>query len=85
VRSDLWLGNASRDSRVKVLRRHGIPAGTTHRIDPELDAARACVVTGLRATGVVTAVRMKPGIGPAPDGRDASMEYMRIVSTARSR
>jgi len=71
-RGDLWLGNVSRDSRVKVLRRQGIPIGTTHRIDPDLDAARARVVTHLRAAGVVAAVRMKPGDGPTVAGRDAS-------------
>lgn len=72
AQSALWLGNASRDSRVKLLQRHHVPIGTTHHVDPDLDAARARVVAGLRAAGQVAAVRMKPGIGPTPMGRDAS-------------
>ncbi len=75
VRGSLWLGNASRDSQVKVLRRQGIPVGTTHRIDPDLDAARTRVVAGRRAAGVVSAVQMRPGIGPTPAGHDASGDH----------
>jgi hypothetical protein len=67
---ELWIGDASRDSGIEVLRRHGIPIGTTHHIDPDLDAERARIVQALQATGRVTAVVMEPGMGPTTNARN---------------
>ncbi len=67
---ELWIGDASRDSGIEVLRRHGIPIGTTHHIDPDLDAERTRIVQALQATGRVLAVVMEPGIGPTAHGRN---------------
>jgi hypothetical protein len=67
---ELWIGDASRDSGIEVLRRHGIPVGTTHHIDPDLDAERTRIVQALRATGRVLAVVMEPGMGATTAGRN---------------
>jgi hypothetical protein len=67
---ELWIGDASRDSGIEVLRRHGIPIGTTHHIDPDLDAERARIVDALQATGRVTAVVMEPGMGATANARN---------------
>jgi len=41
----------------------GIPKGTTHRIDGNLDQERTTIVNLLRQAGLVTAVVMEPGMG----------------------
>jgi len=61
---DLFIGDASRDIAIKVLRTSkGIPKGTTHRIDGNLDQERTTIVNLLRQAGLVTAVVMEPGMG----------------------
>jgi len=61
---DLFVGDASRDIAIKVLRaKNGLPKGTTHRIDGDLDAERTVVVDLLRKTGLVTTVVLEPGMG----------------------
>ncbi len=65
---ELWIGDAARDVRVEVLRRHHIPIGTTHRIDPNLDAERELIVHAVEATGTVQTVITEPGIGPTLHG-----------------
>jgi hypothetical protein len=67
---ELWIGDASRDVGIEVLRRHHVPIGTTHHIDPNLDAERALIVRALRAEGVVVALVMEPGIGPTANGKN---------------
>ena len=67
---ELWIGDASRDAGIKILRRHGIPIGTTHHIDPNLDAERALIVRALQGEGVVVTLLMEPGIGPTTNGRN---------------
>jgi hypothetical protein len=67
---DLWIGDASRDAGIEVLRRHHIPIGTTHHIDPNLDAERASIVQALQAEGLVVTVVMEPGIGPTTNGKN---------------
>ncbi len=61
---DLFVGDASRDIAIKVLRtKKGLPKGTTHRIDGDLDAERTLIVDLLRKAGLVTTVVMEPGMG----------------------
>lgn len=64
---ELWIGDASRDIAVKVLRRHGLPVGTTHRIDGNLDAERDRIVSALRAAHVALSEVMEPGMGQTND------------------
>ncbi|MFL5701622.1 MAG: LssY C-terminal domain-containing protein [Ktedonobacteraceae bacterium] len=67
---DLWLGAVSTDIGIEVLHRHHLPAGTTHRIDPDLDAARDLLMIVLIEAGVVDAVVKRLGIGATSDGRN---------------
>ena len=60
---ELWIGDASRDTGVEVVRTHGILFGTTHHISPFVDAERRRIVATLCGAGVVAAVVMEPGIG----------------------
>jgi hypothetical protein len=66
----VWLGALSLDTGIKLLRRDHIPVGTTHRIDPDLDAVRDLLLVILIEAGLVEAVVRRPGIGPTPDGRN---------------
>jgi len=68
TRLELWIGDASRDIAVKVLFRHHIPVGTTHRIDANVDAERNLIVDALRTAGDVTTVVMEPGMGRTQHG-----------------
>jgi hypothetical protein len=67
---DLWLGGVSTDIGIEVLHRHHLPTGTTHRVDPDLDAARDELMIVLVEAGLVDAVVKRPGIGPTSDGRN---------------
>jgi len=68
----LRLASISRDVSVEVVRRSHLLIGTSHHIDPAVDAARARLVHDLWATGTVASVRKRPGVGPTRDGQDAS-------------
>jgi hypothetical protein len=50
---ELWIGDASRDVGIKVLRRKHVPVGTTHRIDPNLDAERGLIIGALQQAGLL--------------------------------
>ena len=67
---DLWLGAISTDIGIEVLHRHHLPAGTTHRIDPDLDTARDLLMTVLVEAGIVDVVVKRSGIGATSDGRN---------------
>jgi LssY-like putative type I secretion system component LssY len=69
---ELWIGDASRDVRIEALRRHNIPIGTTHHIDPDLDAERSLILHAMQGAGMVASVVMEPGIGPTSNGRNGS-------------
>ncbi len=62
---DLFIGDASRDIAITVLLRtkKGLPKGTTHRINGDLDTERTLIVDLLRKAGLVTAVVMEWGMG----------------------
>ena len=68
---ELWIGDAAQDNGIEVLRRHHVPIGTTHHINPNLDAERSLIVTLLRRTGMVRTVLMEPGMGRTTDGKNA--------------
>jgi len=67
---DLWVGDASRDDGIKVLRKHGLPVGTTHHIDPDLDTERSRIVGLIQATGMVSTVVMEPGMGATRNAKN---------------
>ena len=69
---ELWLGDASRDVAIEVLRKKGIPAGTTHRIDPNLDAERSLIITDMRTAGLIADEVVEQGIVATTDGRNGS-------------
>jgi len=61
---DLYIGDASQDVAVKVLRdKKGLPSGTTHRINGNVDAERNTIVGLLRKAGLVKALVPEPGMG----------------------
>jgi hypothetical protein len=66
----VWLGAASLDIGIELLRLDHIPMGTTHRIDPDVDAVRDLLMVILSEAGLVAAVTRCPGIGPTTDGRN---------------
>lgn len=66
---EIWLGAASRDIGIKVLRRHKVLVGTTHRIDGHLDTERQLIVTEMQHSGVVKSVFMEPGVGKLTNAR----------------
>jgi hypothetical protein len=51
--------------------------GTTHHIDPDLDAVRDLLALTLLEAGRVAAVARRPGIGPTADGRNGSGDPFR--------
>ena len=73
---DLFIGDASRDIAIKVLRTSkGLPKGTTHKIDGNLDQERDTIVTLLRQAGLVTAVVMEPGIGRTTNAENGGGDH----------
>jgi hypothetical protein len=66
----VWLGAVSLDVGIEVLRHGYVPVGTTHHIDPDLDAARDLLLLSLLEAGQVRAAARRTGIGPTPDGRN---------------
>jgi hypothetical protein len=61
---ELWIGDCSRDIAIKILRtKHGLPRGTTHRIDGHLDVERNLIVDDMKNAHLASAVIMEPGIG----------------------
>ncbi len=66
---DLFAGDASRDIAIKILRtKRGLPRGTTHKIDSNLDAERDNIVALMRKAGLVATVVMEPGMGRTRNG-----------------
>ena len=53
-----------------MLRKHGLPVGTTHHIDPDLDTERGRIVQLIRATGMVSTVIMEPGMGATRNAKN---------------
>jgi hypothetical protein len=66
----LWIGDAARDIGIEVVFKHRLPAGTTHRIGPNIDAERRRIVSDMQRAEFVRAVIMEPGIGKTSDGRN---------------
>ena len=60
---ELWVGAASRDIGIKIVRKHRFLFGTTHRIDGHIDAERDLIVTSMKNIGVVASVVVERGIG----------------------
>ncbi len=69
---ELWIGDASRDIGIEILRspKRRLPIGTTHHIDPNVDAERDLIQSSLRAKGVVATVVMEPGMGRTTNARN---------------
>lgn len=66
----LWIGDAARDIKIEIVIKHGFPAGTTHRIGPNIDAERHRIVSDMQRAGLVKTVVMESGIGKTTDGRN---------------
>lgn len=60
---ELWIGAASRDIGIKILRKHKVLVGTTHRIDGHIDTERNLIVSEMQKAGLVQTVVMEPGVG----------------------
>jgi LssY C-terminus len=67
---EMWVGDSSRDTGIKVLMRGKVPVGTTHRIDGDLDKERRLIVSALQTAGLVSKVIMEPGIGPTTNAHN---------------
>jgi hypothetical protein len=65
---ELWVGAASRDIGITVLKRHHLPVGTTHRIDGNLDTERNLVVQEMETDKLVAALTTEPGVGKTSNG-----------------
>jgi len=73
---ELFIGDASRDIAIKILRTsRGIPRGTTHKIDGNLDQERDNIVTLMRKAELVTAVVMEPGIGHTANAENGGGDH----------
>ncbi len=60
---ELWIGDCSRDIAIKILYKHHIPRGTTHKIDGHLDVERDLIVSLMKKAGLEQTVIMEPGVG----------------------
>jgi hypothetical protein len=60
---ELWIGAASRDIAIKIVRKHRSLFGTTHKIDGHIDTERNLIVTSMQKVRVVSTVIMEPGVG----------------------
>jgi hypothetical protein len=90
TKEELWIGDASRDVAIKILYRHRIPIGTTHRIDPNIDAERDGIVHSMQAKGLAAAVVNEQGMGATTNGRNGGGDRfstdgkVRVVLLAQS-
>lgn len=66
----VWIGDAARDIKIEIVRKHGVPVDTTHKIGPNIDAERHRIVSAMQRAGLVKATVMEPGIGKTTDGRN---------------
>jgi hypothetical protein len=80
---ELWIGDASRDVAIKVLYRHHVPIGTTHRIDPNIDVERDSIVHAMQANGVTAAVVNEQGMGATTNGRNGTGDRFSTDGIAR--
>lgn len=69
---EIWIGDCSRDIAIKIIRKHGIPVGTTHKIDGHLDTERNLIVSEMKSKNEVQTVAMEPGIGNASGLKNAT-------------
>lgn len=79
---ELWIGDAARDVKIEVVLRHGVPAGTTHRIGPDIDAERHRIVSGMQHAGMAKGVLLEPGIGRTTRGRNAENDVFQTDGKA---
>lgn len=80
---ELWIGDASKDVAIKILFRHNVPIGTTHRIDPNIDAERDSIVQAMQARGMAPSVVNETGIGATTNGRNATGDRFFTDGNAR--
>ena len=72
---EIWIGDCSRDIGIKIVHKNH-HVGTTHRIDGNLDAERALIVSEMQGTGRVSTVVMEPGMGPTKDAVNGGGDRM---------
>jgi hypothetical protein len=80
---ELWIGDASRDVAIKILYRHHLPVGTTHRIDPNIDAERDSIVRAMQANGLAATVVNEAGMGATTNGRNGGGDRFSTDGIAR--
>ncbi len=68
---ELWLSDASRDIAIEPLMKDTVPVGTTHKIDPNIDAERGLIDAALNQARLVSAKVIEMGI-PTTNGRNGS-------------
>jgi len=67
---ELWIGDCSQDNGIEILRHKGVPVGTTHHINPDLDAERDSIVALVRKAKLLTSTVVEQGIGKTTNGRN---------------
>lgn len=72
---EIWIGDCSRDIGIKIVHKNH-HVGTTHRIDGNLDAERALIVSEIQQTGRVSTVVMEPGMGLTKDAVNGGGDRM---------
>jgi len=78
--SPSFLGSVTFDQGVGFSHYTG---AVTHRIAPDIDAARDALVKDLEATGLAAGTRVVTGIGPTQDGRNGEGSLYRTDGLAR--
>ncbi|GAC1471207.1 MAG: LssY C-terminal domain-containing protein [Chloroflexota bacterium] len=73
---ELWIGDCSQDIAIKIIRKHGVPRGTTHVIDGHLDVERNLIVSLMQRAGLVQTVLSEPGIGHVSNLRNATGDQL---------
>ncbi len=67
---ELWIGDCSQDIGIEILRHKGVPVGTTHHINPNLDAERDAIVALMRKGKLLTTTVVEHGVGLTTNGRN---------------
>lgn len=73
---ELWIGDCSRDIAIKIVRRHKVLVGTTHKIDGHLDVERDLITSSMQHAGLAQAVVQEPGIGHVSNMRNATGDQL---------
>lgn len=73
---ELWIGDCSRDIAIKIIHKHGVRVGTTHRIDGHLDVERDLIAKEMQSAKEVQVVVSEPGIGHVANLRNGTGDQL---------